>query len=434
MIGKLTLGQGAAALIRYCYYAKDEQGKLRDIVRGELLYSNDLYEARLPNARLDIPAIAHQYHKIARVNTKTTKFVWHQTLNFHPEEKVSNEMMVKLAREFAQAFGFEHNQYLVFRHRDRANDHFHIIANRVSAEGENTASDRMNYERIQVWCRQMENKYGLRVTENHRQKIDARHNRSNYQVDALRKVLDELLPACQTMSELSLALRRKNITMYLGRGVSFTNKSSGASFKGSDLGRDYSRAGLERRLGRAENRESSSQNTTLCFDGSKRQALRDTIDRAVSVSPTLQLGNKALEASAWKVFGARLKTEGITLHLERTPSSGSITDVAFQAEGNRFVNGGELGEHYSHWVLAMRFGRTPEEFAQLVEQLMAQRGDVRGQTTHEEGPGWPMGETSKSDPTRMIASTNSAYETREDLARIAQSLRAVAPKKRQRKL
>ena len=428
MIGKLKLGSGAAALIKYCYYAKDENGRLTDIIRGELLYSNQLYESRLSNGHLDINNIASQYQRIADTNSKTTKFIWHQTLNFHPEEKVSNEMMVTLAREFAQAFGFKDNQYLVFRHRDRTNDHFHIVANRIDAMGKNTASDQKNYEKIQQWCRVMENKYKLRLTENHLQKLDARHNRDNQQAEKLKKILDAVVPGCQTMSELGIALRRKNITMYLGRGVSFTNKRSGVSFKGSDLGREYSRAGIEKRLGIP----SPGQKTGVRFDGLKRQALRDSIDSIVKNVSIILSANAASQEAVWKAFGVRLKDENITLRLARNPTSGKITGVTFQTQGSRFVAGQELGEQYSHTMLAMRFGRSSVEFAQLMEQKTTQ--DSKEDATQEKDQQRNATEVPTETNTRMVTGPNGTYETNKDLAKIAQSLRTVAQKKNRPKI
>src|SRR5690242_10760345 len=118
MVGKVSMGAGAAGAIRYCYFDKDnaEEGA----IRGELLYSNDLWEARLPNGQLNVACLGAQFHQVAALNKDTRKFLWHQTFNFPPGEKVSNETMVKIARDFAKDFGFEDNQYLVFRQIGRA--------------------------------------------------------------------------------------------------------------------------------------------------------------------------------------------------------------------------------------------------------------------------------------------------------------------------
>jgi hypothetical protein len=248
MIGKLSMGAGAAGAISYCYYDKKAtDGNGENIVRGELLYSNEVFITKLPNTNLHVHSLAAQFHEVAQLNTRTEKFIWHQTFNFPPEEKVSNETMVKIARDFAREFGFEHNQYLVFRHHDKPHEHFHIIANRINANGQNTATDKKNYERIQLFCREMEKKYGLSVTEN-KQKPYTQSN--SIQADKLRKLIDAHLPSCSTLSELSIALKKQGIIVYLGRGISFTDRNSGVTFKGSALGRHYSRSQIESRLGK----------------------------------------------------------------------------------------------------------------------------------------------------------------------------------------
>jgi hypothetical protein len=248
MIGKISMGAGAVGAIGYCYYDKeatDTNGE--KLIRGELLFSNELYIPKLPNAHLHIQRMAAQFHQVAALNDKTKKFLWHQTFNFPPGEKVSNETMVKIARDFARDFGLENNQYLVFRHRDKPHEHFHVIANRINANGQNTATDKKNYERIQLFCREMEKKYGLHVTENQRKSFG---QSSSVGADKLRKLIDTHLPSCPTLSELSIALKKHRIIVYLGRGISFTDRNSGVTFKGSALGRQYSRSQIESHLGK----------------------------------------------------------------------------------------------------------------------------------------------------------------------------------------
>lgn len=249
MIGKISMGAGAAGAIGYCYYDKqatDTNGE--KVIRGELLYSNELYIPKLPNAHLHIQSMAAQFHQVAALNDKTRKFLWHQTFNFPPGEKVSNETMVKIARNFAREFGFENNQYLVFRHRDKPHEHFHIIANRINSNGQNTATDKKNYERIQLFCREMEKKYGLQVTENN---LKSHAQSNSVGADKLRKLIDTHLPSCPPLSDLSIALKKHGILLYLGRGISFTDRNTGVTFKGSALGRQYSRSQIESRLGKS---------------------------------------------------------------------------------------------------------------------------------------------------------------------------------------
>jgi hypothetical protein len=270
MIGKISMGAGAAGAIRYCYYDKEATYTNGEkVIRGELLYSNDLYISKLPNAHLHIQSMSAQFHQVAALNDKARRFLWHQTFNFPPGEKVSNETMVKIARDFAKEFGFENNQYLVFRHRDKPHEHFHIIANRIDSNGQNTATDRKNYERIQLFCREMEKKFGLSVTENN---LKSHAQSNSVRADKLRKLIDTHLPSCPTLSDLSIALKKQGIVVYLGRGISFTDRNIGVTFKGSALGRRYSRSQIESRLGKslAAQEPNSKQIATGNQSGSKK--------------------------------------------------------------------------------------------------------------------------------------------------------------------
>jgi|GEM_PF-1027427 len=432
MVGKVSLGARAAGVISYCYFEQDQPQE--EVIRGELLYSNEVWEARHPNGELNLASLAAQFHQTAALNRDTTKFIWHQTFSFPPGEKVTNETMVKIARDFAKDFGFEDNQYLVFRHRDKAHEHFHIIANRINGEGKNTASDQHNYERIQVFSRQMEQKYGLSVTENHQQKVDSKHNRENPRLEQIRKVVDGLLPQSHSLSELSLALKKKGIVLQLGRGVAFTDQWTGTSFKGSDLGREYSRAHLEKRLGKDLSQANAKPDR---FDGLQRQALRETIDRVVgqTIPNHTKLPREAQQGVlnvSWNDFGERLKKEGVTLKLVRDEPSGRIKGAAFQTGERRYVNSRELGEAYTVKALALRFGRTPQELDRLLVELKDGKAKTgrENETMEEKTKEMVVVEAS----TKVIAGPNAAGETKSDLAKIAESQRAVEPKKHRRRI
>ena len=427
------MGAGAAGVINYCY-ADQQVPEGEKVIRGELLYSNEIWEARLPDGRLNVASIAAQFHQVAALNEDTKKFLWHQTFSFPPGEKISNETMVKIARDFAKDFGFEDNQYLVFRHRDTPHEHFHIVANRIAPAGKNTASDQHNFERIQVFSRKMEQKYGLSIPENHRQKVDAKYNRKNSQLDQMIKTLELILPKCHSLSELSISLKKKGIVMHLGRGVAFTDKKSGVTFKGLDLGRNYSRANIEKLLGKKI--PSVEQREKTGFDGYQRQALRQIIDRSLlqmvggrHTSP----GDKQQRTSetSWEEFAKHLQKEGIGLKLVRDELTGRIKGAAYQTSERRYINSRELGTHYTIKALTLRFGRSPEEFEKLLSEARNPSGKSRKElSAFAEAADFSLPEAA----TKVFTGSNAASETNKDLAKIAEAQRLVDPKKSRRKV
>ncbi|MDJ1470251.1 relaxase/mobilization nuclease domain-containing protein [Xanthocytophaga flava] len=437
MIGKLTLGQGAVGAISYCYYGErgetDASGE--KVIRGELLYSNEVFESMLPNGHLNVKDLGYQYHQVAALNGKVSKFLWHQTFNFPIGEKISNETMVKIARDFATDFGFEDNQYMVFRHKDKAHEHFHIVANRVNEKGKNTASDKHNYERIQQFCRKMEQKYKLQTVDNHRQKVDARHNRKNDQLERMKKILDSQMPKCKTLSELSIALKKQGVVVNLGRGISFTDQRFGITFKGSDLGRVYSRQHIEKNLGREAGEYLVADDPK--FDGTKREQMRTIIDRIAAQTLPWQtnLSKEARTASlsaSWKDFEKRLESEGVKLRLVKDEKTQNVIGAAFQMGSRRFVNGRELGEYYTAKALSLHFGRSQEKFEKVFKEITR----LEQNPSKETGQFIPYLTAEPEVSTKMITTVqNAANETEKDLAKIADALRQQRPKrKRSRKL
>ena len=68
--------------------------------------------------------------------------VYHISLDFAHEDtpKLTDELMVEIAREYMRRMGITNIQYIVCRHTDREHQHLHIVANRVDNDG-NTISD-----------------------------------------------------------------------------------------------------------------------------------------------------------------------------------------------------------------------------------------------------------------------------------------------------
>src|SRR3712207_9000129 len=54
---------------------------------------------------------------------RTKKTVFHCSLNPHPDEKLSDELLVQIAKEYMEALGYGKQPYIVFKHNDIAREH-----------------------------------------------------------------------------------------------------------------------------------------------------------------------------------------------------------------------------------------------------------------------------------------------------------------------
>ena len=256
MIGKAGLGSYAKGILEYCYYEKEltvkQRGNLTpEDVRGELIYVQHLALETVSDGRYDLDYLARQFLDNMDKNRNLTKFIWHQSFSFPPGEKPSDTLITNIATEFAKEFGFAQNQMLVFRHGDTANSHFHLVANRLNYNGKNTADHFNNYARTGKFCRRMELELGLSVTpQMHIIRGNTDENKLGDQAKLkLKEIIDRLLPSVYSLGELSEALIKQGYKTYTGRGIAFFNTKKRMKVKGSELGRQYSLANLQKRLG-----------------------------------------------------------------------------------------------------------------------------------------------------------------------------------------
>ena len=78
-------------------------------------------------------------------NCRTKKTVFHCSLNPHPDEKLSDETLMQIAREYMEALGYGNQPYIVFKHNDIAREHIHIVSLRVDSRGQKI-NDRLKSE------------------------------------------------------------------------------------------------------------------------------------------------------------------------------------------------------------------------------------------------------------------------------------------------
>lgn len=88
------------------------------------------------------------------------KYFYHTSINFPKDENVSNDLMIKIGREYLEANGFNQHQYIMFRHQDAGHPHFHILVNRIGYDG-SVVSDSNDYARSEKVLRNLERKYNL---------------------------------------------------------------------------------------------------------------------------------------------------------------------------------------------------------------------------------------------------------------------------------
>lgn len=151
MIAKIIKGADFGGVINYML--SKEKGK------AKVLASNNI-------GFIDQNLCAHEFALQASMRSNVQKPVCHTILSFSASdaERLTDDVMVKIANEYLEKMGYGDTQSLIVRHSDRLHPHLHICINRIGNDGK-TISDRNEKYRSTKICRELTERYGLTLGE-----------------------------------------------------------------------------------------------------------------------------------------------------------------------------------------------------------------------------------------------------------------------------
>ena len=189
------------------------------------------------------------------MRSSLNKAVFHGILSFYPGEKIDDQKMAEIAREYLRGMKIIDTQFAIVKHIDKNHSHLHIIANLVNNKGV-TIKDNW------IGLRGKKIAQGLTLKYNLKQALSKDLSLTN--LDALNEkeanryviyqAIFEKLPQCTSLDDLKEKLKNENIeTFYKFKGQ--TNELQGISFKigeykykGSEIDRKFSIKNLERTI------------------------------------------------------------------------------------------------------------------------------------------------------------------------------------------
>jgi hypothetical protein len=181
--------------------------------------------------------------------------VGHIPLSFAPEDKerMTDDFMVQLAKEYMQEMGIKNTQYIIVRHYNNDNEHLHIVYNRIN-NNLKLISVNHDYKRNIKVCKKLKDKYNLTYGEGKdrvkREKLNSPDKVKYYIHDAIKSIL----PNCKNLADLRFGLQKFSIeteykykrTTFKMEGISF--RYDNISFKGSQVDRKYSFGNLKKEI------------------------------------------------------------------------------------------------------------------------------------------------------------------------------------------
>ena len=335
MIAKISATENLGGALGY-NFKKVEKGEA-SILLAQGLYQNKEGTYTMAEVFTDMQALISEKHR-------TKKMVFHCSLNPHPDEKLSDETLMQIAKEYMEALGYGKQPYIVFKHNDIAREHIHIVSLRVDGEGKKI-NDRFEKRRSKQITDTLERKFGLipssKVTDREMEevsKIDTTKGNIKEQVaETLRSVLKHY-KFC-SLGELNAILTAYNLnveeikTEFRGKkydGLVYvpTDDKGGkvsTPIHASDIGRGVGYTAVQNRMQKS------------------KQAIKP-------LTPTVR--NKVLQTmrtspNTEKELRQRLEEQGLRVVIRKN-ESGRIYGITFiDDKADIALNGSRLGKGYA---------------------------------------------------------------------------------------
>ena len=224
-----------------------------------------------------IDKIAHtidDFNRQRKMNPGLGQAVGHISLSWSPndKDKLSDEIMVSIAKEYLQKMKIHDTQVLMVRHKDRDHPHIHIVYNRVNNEGKTIPDSLQRQKNIKI-CKELTLKHGLYIGQG-KQMVNRQQLKG---IDKLKYQLHDTIKAVSLkvndMDELKQELAKHGIGM-LYKYKSGTKEVQGISFskgeykfKGSEIDRSLSYGNLSKAIDeRVQQRQQSKQQSKSLAD------------------------------------------------------------------------------------------------------------------------------------------------------------------------
>ena len=335
MIAKISATENLGGALGYNF--KKVKKEEASILLAQGLYQNKEETYTMAEVFADMQALIPE-------KCRTKKMVFHCSLNPHPDEKLSDETLMQIAKEYMEALGYGKQPYIVFKHNDIAREHIHIVSLRVDSKGRKM-NDKFEKRRSKKITDALEKRFGLipsskvsekAVTET--PKVDTTKGNIKEQEASILRMVMKHYRFC-SLGEMNAILGKYNLaveevkTEFRGQkydGLVYVptndkgNKIS-TPINASDIGRGVGYTAIQNRI------QKSKQTIKLLIP-----TIRNKVLQTMRTSPNTE-----------KELRQRLEEQGLRVVIRKN-ESGRIYGITFidDKEGIA-LNGSRLGKGYA---------------------------------------------------------------------------------------
>lgn len=209
MIAKISATENLGGALGYNF--KKVKKEEASILFAQNLYQNKEGTYTMAEVFADMEALIPE-------KCRTKKMVFHCSLNPHPDEKLSDETLTQIAKEYMEALGYGKQPYIVFKHSDIAREHIHIVSLRMDSKGRKI-NDKFEKRRSKKITDALEKRFGLipsskvsekAVTET--PKVDTTKGNIKEQVASALRMVMKHYRFC-SLGELNAILSKYNLAV-----------------------------------------------------------------------------------------------------------------------------------------------------------------------------------------------------------------------------
>lgn len=364
MVADIHIGNNLYGALAY------NQEKI-DAGLGKILDTNRVFVPA--DGQFSVGDCMRDFERAMPPQVTTTRGIIHISLNPHPEDKISDEQLADIGREYMERLGFGGQPYMIFKHEDIDRQHLHIVSTRVRSDG-SLISDKKNYEKSKKITDDLEQKYGLHPKDKKQGEawqlspVDASRS------DLKKQVANAIKPLASMYKFRSLGEYRALLSLYNIGVEKVEGSNQGHKYTGlvySALDADGKRVGKPLKsslFGKSYGIEALEQ--TMKKSGEEIKAGGEVAKTKALISASLTSSRMGSE------FRADLQGKGIDLIL-RYGNGGRLFGVTFIDHNSRTVlNGSALGKKFSANALGARFadfsaGENRREYLQPVVAIPA---------------------------------------------------------------
>ena len=368
MVARITSGATPAGAL---YYNKDKI----DWGEGRFLAAFNTPMQVTDERHFDIREALRCFEPYLEANRRTKNPVFHASLNPAPEDRLTNDELRQIAREYMERMGYGAQPCFVFLHEDIERRHIHIVSLRIDEQGRKLPHD-FEARRSMEILRDLERKYGLHPSVKGQELTDKEGLRKvNYPEGNVKRQVSSVVRSClrnykcSSYGEFRTLLERFNVSTeertgtvdgrsYAGMvygALTDDGYGIGTPFKSSCIGKDVGYKALQKYYATSKDR--------LKEKGSL-DSLRQTVKDAMSPHNTRD------------EFRQLLKADGIDAVFRMNPI-GRIYGVTFIDHNTGIVaNGSVLGKEFSANVFNDLYP-APKQAQQVAERHVEQKHEVQ---------------------------------------------------------